>query len=191
MRLFIAVDLLDEVRRELAGVIDRLRPAAPHAKWVPPENLHLTLVFLGEVADDRLGEIELAVRAGIAGRDPVPTSLAATGAFPRAARARVLWAGMSDEAGGLAALAESCAASMQAIGFPREARAWKPHLTLARFRDPADISRMPSAAVRPVAFAVREVTTFRSRLGRPAPRYEAVARAPLGGASGSARSAGT
>lgn len=180
MRLFVAVELPDEIKDELARAIESLHPSAPDAKWVPRNNIHLTLSFLGEVVEERVAPIEAAIRNSLAGHTSIPTRLTEGGAFPSQKRARVLWVGLDDDQGSLAALATATERGLEQMGLPPEARAWTPHVTLARFRTPADVRPILPIDVQPIAFEVPRVTLFRSRLGRPAPRYEAIAQVPLG-----------
>lgn len=181
MRLFVGVDLPGEVKDALAALIERLREHAPDAKWVPRDNLHLTMSFLGEVEERRVPLILDALTDAGAGQPGwIETALHGSGAFPSPRRARVLWAGLDDADGRLASLADAVASTLEPIGFARERRAWTPHLTIARFRTPGDATAMAETPVDPIAFTVRAITLFRSRLGRPAPRYEIVATRGLG-----------
>ena len=180
MRLFVAVELPGEVKDELVRTIDRARSAAPDARWISRENLHLTLVFLGEVAEERIPAIEAALGRAAAKHAPIATRLGGAGAFPSSRRARVLWVGLDDPDGALGRLAVACAHALEPLGFTPESRPWTAHLTIARFRTPVTASAIVEADVAPVPFTASEITLFRSRLGRPAPRYEAVARVPLG-----------
>lgn len=193
MRLFVAVELPAAVKDELSRVIDAARSFAPDAKWVGRDNLHVTLVFLGEVVEELVGSIEAALGRAASKHAPIPTALAGAGAFPTPRRGRVVWVGLTDEGGELARLAGDCARALEPLGFTPESRPWTAHLTIARLRTPADLRTLVDLDVSPVVFSVKAVTLFRSRLARPAPVYEAVARVPLGseGSSGSARSAGT
>ena len=181
MRLFVAVALPAAARGELHRVAEGLRAAVPHAKWVPPDNIHLTLVFLGEVAEERVGVIASAIARVAARTGRIPTALGGLGAFPSARRARVLWAGLRDDTGELGRLAEDTADALEPLGFTPESRPWTAHLTLARFRTPEDARHLTGAAVEPVAFTVDAITLYRSRLARPAPRYEPVAQVAFGG----------
>ena len=182
MRLFVGIDMPPAIKDEMAALIERLRPAAPEAKWVPRDNLHVTLSFLGEVKEERLEDLEPAL-AGAAGSvpGPIPTGVEGSGAFPSARRARVLWVGLEDGAGRLAALAAAVASALEPLGFPPEKRLWAAHLTLARFRVPGNAAALLETAVPALRFEVAEATLFRSRLARPAPRYEPLRLFSLGG----------
>jgi 2'-5' RNA ligase len=180
MRLFLAVDLPAAVKDELDHAIEARRPSLPDARWVPRENLHLTVSFLGEVADERVEGIVAAMQEALTATAPFVARMAGSGAFPSARRARVLWAGLEAEGGHLTSVASACIGALEPLGFSPESRPWTAHITLARLRVPGDVSRILPIALEPVEFPIEEVTLFRSRLGRPAPRYEPVARVPFG-----------
>lgn len=181
MRLFAGIDMPPPVKDAMAALIEKLRPRAPDAKWVPRDNLHVTLSFLGEVPEDRLGEIGGALtEAAKAVAGPIPTAVQGSGAFPSPRRARVLWVGLEDGVGRLVKLADEVATSLEPLGFPHEKRDWTAHLTLARFRTPASVAQLLDEPVPTLPFEVPEVTLFRSRLARPAPTYEALHRFALG-----------
>jgi len=181
VRLFVGVELPENVKDALWDLQERNRAAAPDAKWVPRDNLHLTMSFLGEVDEARVDPIREALHEAAApGPDVIPTALRSAGAFPNPRRARVVWVGLDDDNGHLAALAGSVAAGLEQVGFAREERPWSAHLTVARLRVARDVGDLLGTVVRVVAFDVDVLTLFRSRLGRPAPIYDPVARIALG-----------
>lgn len=178
MRLFVAVELPDEIKDELDRLAASLRGAAPHAKWVPRDNFHLTLSFLGEVAEERLSELEDAIAPVASAARGIRARLGAIGAFPSPRRGRVLWAALDAEPGRLEEVAAKTAEALEPLGFPPETRPWTAHVTLARFRVPEPVSSLLEPPVAPLAFELEGLTIFRSRLARPAPRYEVVSRLP-------------
>jgi 2'-5' RNA ligase len=129
MRLFVALDVADDIRRKIAGFLEGVRGFAPDARWVPPESLHVTLKFLGERPEAELARIEAAlaeIRSAA-----VEVSFRGHGFFPTARSARVFWIGV--QAGPeLKALAEQVDGAMAALGVEREQHEFSPHLTLAR-----------------------------------------------------------
>lgn len=129
MRLFTAIDLSEEVRRNLERLLERLRPAA-RLRWSRPENLHITTKFIGEWPEGRLEELTRAL-AAIPRPGPVAVAVRGLGWFPSARAPRVFWAGI--EAGpGLAELARQTELCTSRLGVPAEGRPYAPHLTLAR-----------------------------------------------------------
>jgi 2'-5' RNA ligase len=132
VRVFVALDIPEDVRRALGAFIARLAPLGRGARWTRAESLHVTLKFIGEVAEEKVGAIRDAL-SRIPAMAPVEMRFRGTGFFPNARRPRVFWAGI--EAGPeLAALAEAVEAALEPLGIPRERREFKPHLTLARFK---------------------------------------------------------
>ncbi|MEX2554986.1 MAG: RNA 2',3'-cyclic phosphodiesterase [Actinomycetota bacterium] len=180
MRLFVAVDLPATVKDELDHAVDDVRPSLAEARWVPRDNLHLTVSFLGEVGDERVEGIVAAMQEALTATAPFVARLAGSGAFPSARRARVLWAGLEAAEDRLASVANACIRALEPLGFPAESRPWTAHVTVARLREPGEVSRALPLTLEPVAFPIEAVTLFRSRLGRPAPRYEAIAAVPFG-----------
>ena len=174
MRLFVAVDMPPEIKDAVARVIEELRPAVPGARWVPRDNLHLTLAFLGETP--LVDEVSLAVTAAAKRVAPFETGLAGAGTFPSVRRARVVWLGLAGEES-FAAAASAVWGELAPLGFEPEKRSFSAHLTVARLRPPATFEA--HTAVPALAFEVGALTLFRSRLGRPAPVYEPVLVAPL------------
>lgn len=179
MRLFVALDLPAVVKDELARAIETLRPAVEGARWVPRDNLHVTLSFLGNVADERVPEISAAIGEAAAGLVDFTTHLEGIGAFPSERRARVVWAGLADPAGGIATVAEAVISAMEGCGFAREKRPFAAHATLARLKVPRPLPPLAPVDLDPTPFPVDRITLFRSHLGRPAPRYEALATFPF------------
>ncbi len=129
MRLFIALDIDDAIRERIARFIEGVQGFAPEARWVKPESLHVTLKFIGEQPESAVEQIKLAL--GTISGNAAEFQFRGYGFFPTAKSARVFWIGM--EAGPqLASLAATIDTQMAALGVAREARAFSPHLTLAR-----------------------------------------------------------
>ncbi len=143
IRSFIAVPISPEVREQLRAAQDELRRADADVKWVAPENFHITLKFLGGVTPDRLEETWKSVVAALAGTGRFTMRFRGAGAFPSPNRPRVIWAGVSEGADDLAALAARVEEACAGCGFPSEERPFRAHLTLGRARRPA-----PSASLR-------------------------------------------
>lgn len=187
MRLFAAVDVPEPQKRSVEKGIQALRMALVGAvRWVPRENWHATVKFLGEVADDRLGDVS-SVLAAVCSRSPsTTTSLTDLGAFPSLGRARVLWVGLTDPGGRLAALADALETAFGEMGFRQESRALHLHVTLARIRAPIPIAAVVEKAgpytFDREPFAVDRLVLYRSHLSRSGATYDPVATFPLSGA---------
>jgi 2'-5' RNA ligase len=129
MRLFIALDIDEAIRERIARFLEGVQGFAPHARWVRPESLHVTLKFIGEQPEPAVEQIKLAL--GTVSEAAAEIQFRGYGFFPTAKSARVFWVGM--EAGPqLASLAAVVDDKMATLGVPKEERAFSPHLTLAR-----------------------------------------------------------
>jgi RNA 2',3'-cyclic 3'-phosphodiesterase len=129
MRLFVALDIEEEIKRRIAQFVGEFRAYAPGARWVSAESLHITLKFIGEKPDAMVKNIEAQMRAIEAAA--VDLRFCSSGFFPTARSARVFWVGV--EAGeALAQIAKRVEQQLAAIGIPEEKRSFSPHLTLAR-----------------------------------------------------------
>jgi RNA 2',3'-cyclic 3'-phosphodiesterase len=140
MRLFTGLDLPSEIVRTLDALLDRLRPAA-RIKWSPPANLHITTRFIGAWPDERLPDLGTALRA-IPSHPPIPIQIRKLGFFPNPHSPRVFWAGV-EASPDLAALASETDCALETLGLQPEGRPYRPHLTLARIKEP-----MPLQALR-------------------------------------------
>jgi 2'-5' RNA ligase len=186
MRLFVAADLPDAAREAVAGeqrrIAARLSGAGGVLKWVKPEHSHLTLVFLGEVAEARVTGVVETVGCEVAGM-PFEITLESFGVFPPRGTPRVLWIGVGAGTAPLADLQREIARRIAALGVPLEDRPFHPHLTLARWRvsRPADRDRTLKASPRGVIAraTVGGATLYQSHLSSSGPSYTALARAAL------------
>lgn len=133
MRLFVAVNLPDDVRASIHGTAAPLREAALPVKWVAPDGLHVTLKFLGDVASKRLPEITTVLEGACAGAKAFPLLLSGFGAFPAPDRARVFWVGC-EPAPPLELLQDALERGFATLGFPVEGRPFRPHVTIGRAR---------------------------------------------------------
>lgn len=161
MRLFIAIEIPDD----LTKMIVTLRAAIPGARWVPAEQIHLTLAFLGEV---KAGDIELLGKELARIKLPEFTlCFSGTGCFPNQYRPRVLWIGLEREPL-LCKLAATVRAALLACGIHQEERPFSPHITLARLKEhaPREIDAFldQNSRVKFPPFSVREFTLFQSLL---------------------------
>jgi 2'-5' RNA ligase len=178
LRLFVAITLPADVGAALDHAIEPLRSAFPRARWVPSENRHVTLKFLGKTLPSLVEDTLAAVEGAAVGHTAFETGLTALGAFPLSGRARVVWAGLDDRPGQMAGLALAVEHAL-APNFAAESRAFTPHITLARADPPLRLPD-PVGTLPPLRFPVEEVVVFRSSIRRPDPRYDTVGTYPLG-----------
>ena len=143
MRLFVALDIPDAVRRALRELIARLKPECDDARWVRPEGMHVTLKFLGETDGAKLDSIKAALSPEHSG--PVDLDFRGLGFFPNEFHPRVIWCGVKGSSN-LVTLAASVDAALQPLGFSPESREFSPHLTLARFDSHKGLDTLVRAA---------------------------------------------
>lgn len=184
VRTFIAIELPADVRAYLSDSQAHLKRAGGDVKWVRPELIHLTLVFLGDVPAGSLGDLETAVRQAVAGQKPIPLRAGGAGRFPERGLPRVIWIGIEDETGAILALQKSLADATAVFAEKVEDRSYEPHLTLGRVKSPKgarDLTGMLDSMIGKTGptFEAREVTIFRSDISPQGPTYTALARVPF------------
>ena len=179
-RVFCAIELPEDLKRRAGEHAARLREAHPDARasWERPEKLHVTLKFLGEIERLRVEALSEAAAAAVEGFAPFPLGIAGAGSFPPRGLPRVLWLGVEDESGALARLHRRLEDECHARSFPREQRAFSPHLTIARLRSPDSARPLAEAHCRtgfgPHTLTVSELTIVRSELGPGGSRYTVI-----------------
>jgi 2'-5' RNA ligase len=187
VRLFVAVELPPPCVAVAGDVSDALRERvtrlAPNAQvtWVPPERMHLTLRFLGEVTADHAALIATGLSAPFDAK-AFPVTLGGPGAFPSRGAPRVLWLGFSEGLTNLGMLERELSSRLAETGIPPEDRPYRPHLTLARVRDPRGLRLAPlfeGVDVPAASGVIDAVTLFESRLSPKGSRYTALHRTPL------------
>ncbi|MDD2471679.1 MAG: RNA 2',3'-cyclic phosphodiesterase [Dehalococcoidales bacterium] len=135
LRLFIAVELPDDVKTELGNLQNKLQnQGLDDLKWVSSNSLHITLKFLGYTDNEKIESISRKLDEVSRQFNPFEIGFKRLGAFPALSRVQVLWVGLSGELGRLQMLAGEVENGMAALGFPPEKRRFTPHLTLARAR---------------------------------------------------------
>jgi 2'-5' RNA ligase len=184
IRAFVAILLSDEIREAIASLIDSLCPSGRSVAWVKPENLHLTLTFLGNHSEERLSRVKEGLVEAAAGVAAFELSLVGLGGFPDLRRPRVLWVGASDGADASIALAKKVEESLHRQGFPGEERPFSPHLTIGRLKDPRGFEPLRSAFTDGRAralgrLAVSAIHLMRSDLSPKGARYSVLETFPL------------
>jgi len=176
MRLFVALDIPQDIRARISAFAEQIRPLCPGARWARLEGLHITLKFIGEIPDAKLPEITQAL-AGIKA-SPFDVKFENVGFFPSPKSPRVFWIGVHG-GNSLPKLAESVSAAMEPVGIAREDKAYSPHLTLARagFKRGVDknlkalTSLLPAEVETFGTMTAHEFFLYRSQLGRGGSTY--------------------
>lgn len=197
VRTFVAVELPEETKSTLGKLVVRLSlevtaslgvaAAAKALKWVDPTGIHITLKFLGSVPSSRLVGIEEALRRSAIGKRALRLELSDLGAFPSVRSPRVLWIGVRGQVDELARIKSQVDVELSKLGFPKETRAFSPHITLARLREtasPVERRKVGEAiAAEPqemrIDIEVREISLMRSELTRAGARYSRITEIPL------------
>jgi 2'-5' RNA ligase len=192
LRTFIAIDLGKALRDRCISLQENLARAGTDLKWVEPDNLHFTLLFVGEVNDRDVPAMCAAV-ADVCARH-VPFSLAVEGAgcFPNPRRPRIIWVGIGEGTEELVALHDALENLLLDLGcYRREDRPYTPHVTLGRVKSEGPTERLAAALAKLAGWkggqvAVREVLVMSSELKPEGPIYTVLSRAHLRGSAGEA-----
>lgn len=184
-RIFIAIDLSADARREVAGHIENLRRAHPEIKvgWERPEKLHITIKFLGGTNTSILETLESKIADIGNSRNRFRLRLSSTGVFPSRSRPRILWIGLDGDVRVASDLGKEIDDVCQGLGFELERREFRSHITIGRIRDPGRSSQVVNmhleARIEPVEFEVSEIVTYESKLQRTGSVYSVVSAARL------------
>lgn len=176
MRLFYAIPLPEEIAAFQAELQRRAKGKGLAAKWPRPDDLHLTLAFLGEQPEERLPELMEIGRGATGPAFRLKTT--GLGGFPRPSAARILWLGVEPEP----AMDELCARLWKALleaRIPFDTKPFKPHITLARPKAPSDITPL-GPAMEPLEMDVDRFVLYQSTTEKGGSRYEAIGTFPLG-----------
>jgi len=186
MRTFIAIELPEEIRTILGGIQDELKQAQADVKWVKPENIHLTLKFLGEIEQGKVLKIQVILEE-IAGKNAsFNLYLSNLGAFPKPQYPRVIWIGTTNDQQ-VSEIVKDLEKQMAMIGLPTESRPFSTHITLGRVRSGLNRKALveklefinKSLSSPQPEFKVSSLTFFKSTLTPKGQIYEAVFRCPL------------
>jgi len=185
VRTFVAVEISADLRKRVQRFLEELREGISGVTWVAPQNLHVTLKFLGDVEEARIDEVCRTVAEAVASCAPFDLQVRGVGAFPRIERPQTLWLGLAAGREQLVELYRPVNRLLHQLGFPREERQFAPHLTIGRIRDRSAEGAQLAARLRQHAdrdfgsCRIDEAAIFSSVLGRGGPTYEALGHAPL------------
>jgi RNA 2',3'-cyclic 3'-phosphodiesterase len=186
LRTFIAVDVGKAIRSRLVDLQEKLARAETEVKWVEPENLHVTLLFLGEVDERQTPRVCGLVADETARHTPFLMAVETVGCFPNPRRPRVLWVGVGQGTQELCALHDALETPLQELGYRREERRYTPHITLGRVKSDRPTVQLAEALARQAAWKGGEIEVgallvMSSELTPKGPIYSVLSRAKLGG----------
>ncbi|MFA4983833.1 MAG: RNA 2',3'-cyclic phosphodiesterase [Candidatus Omnitrophota bacterium] len=187
MRAFLAIEVPAEIKVFLGALQDKLRRSGADVKWVEPENIHLTLKFLGEIGDEQAGQVGEAMEEICSLQDDFIIALGELGAFPRLSSPRIIWVGLSRGAQEATRLAAQLDERISLFGIPKEKKEFSPHLTIARTRSVLNMTSliqclndcrlMPQE--KKLEFRSSKVFLIKSTLTPQGPLYERLKKANL------------
>lgn len=185
VRAFLAIDLPEVLRSQLALVQGELKRSAADVRWVPVGNIHLTLKFFGNVPDEEIDPLARVAREVAKDQDPFKLTVTQAGAFPNTRSPRVVWLGMGGDVVPLTQFYYRLEKAFAALGHPPEDRAFNPHLTLGRVRSPKGRERLSKAlqelpGLNGPPFLVHEIVLFQSNLSPQGATYTPLKVIPLG-----------
>lgn len=188
VRVFVAVGISAEAREQLVGAVERIRQDIPQGiQWANPGGMHLTLKFLGNIPSVGVRPLLECLEPVAAGHCPFSLRLSGLGMFPNRRKPRVLWAGTGGELDALARLQQAVEDAITGLGYPREKRPFRPHITLGRPRrsvSDAQLSRIGAAVSAltppsPTCWQVESVDVMQSELHPTGARYTVLGSASL------------
>jgi 2'-5' RNA ligase len=185
IRTFIGVDLGKAIRDRAIALQGTLARTGTEVKWVEPENLHVTLLFLGEVDDRDLPDVCRIVSEGTQLHAPFLMSVETVGCFPNPRRPRTLWVGVGEGTQALCALHDALETPLLDLGYRREERRYTPHITLGRVKSDRPTEKLTAALAKEAGWkggeiTVREIEVMSSELTSKGPIYTVLSRAKLG-----------
>jgi 2'-5' RNA ligase len=185
VRTFIALDPGEAIRARMVSLQESLRRTGTEVKWAEPENLHITLLFLGEVDSRDLMGVCRAVEQAAREHRAIELTIEGIGCFPNIRRPRVVWIGVGQGSEAVAALHDGLERSLLELGcYRREERRFTPHITLGRIRgekpmDPLTAVLLKKQDYKAGAGRVGEVLVMSSELSPRGSVYTVMSRAPL------------
>lgn len=185
IRSFLAIELPKSIQKKIEEVQTDLRISHADVKWVHPENIHLTLKFLGNIEESRVEPILQAIGGPIQATSPFSIKVQGMGAFPHSKNPRVIWVGLMDGERVLTTFQKELEGILAKIGFEPEGRPFQPHLTVGRVRTSRGkndlVAKMEKHREEEFgSIEAEEVVLFRSELKPTGPIYTALRKLGLG-----------
>lgn len=176
IRIFIAIKLTPEILSNISKLQEELKKTSAQVKWVKPENIHLTLKFLGHITLEKLEKVKTFTREALRPFAPFEISVSGLGAFPRIKYPRVIWVGIDEGKEELKRIAFSIEENLAKISFTKEKRPFSPHLTLGRMKSLKGRERLIEALAKLMTsnlgnMKVTKLSIMKSELRPPGPVY--------------------
>jgi len=181
MRTFIAIELPEEIKSSLGRLQEELKASNADVKWVEPNNIHLTLKFLGEIDDKKLDKVTKIIDGAAKENDKFKVYISSLGAFPKIDYPRVIWVSIDTGDKETKQIAKDLEEGMAKIGIPREDRPFSSHITIGRTRSSLnrenlvrDLKNKAELGGKKLEFYATKITLFKSTLTPKGPIYEAL-----------------
>ncbi|MFC1645729.1 RNA 2',3'-cyclic phosphodiesterase [Candidatus Omnitrophota bacterium] len=178
IRTFIALEINEEIKEKIAQIQEKIKQTnSLKGKWVPKNNMHLTLKFLGDTQLEYIESIKDAIKECLVGEKPINCNLVNVGTFPNERFPRVVWAGIKGGDIEIINLAERLEKSLRKLGFKKEKRGFKAHLTICRAKQVLNHSQLKLAleeinnSFKPQEFTINKIAFFQSKLTPQGPIY--------------------
>lgn len=187
IRSFLAFELPPQIRQVLQEVFEKAKKTSLDARWVRPEGIHLTVVFMGDIREEDVSPIGESVGAVCSGYGPFTVALKGMGCFPNSRNPRVLWLGVEGTIERMARFRDEIQGGLTPFGIEEEKRDFRPHLTLARFKKPlkkaGDLEKLltESRGLTSPSCSLNELILFKSDLRPGGAVYTKLRSWPLSG----------
>ncbi len=187
LRCFIAVEFPGPLKEVVARTMDVLKKFGADVRWVPTENVHLTLKFLGETEESMVVRISDALSERLSSYSPFYINISGVGCFPDIRRPRIIWVGI-EESPALKGLAGDVESALVDLGYPADERAFSPHLTIGRVRSLKGIRGMMKDLEKLAAYSfgsmeIKKVSLMKSELRPAGAEYGSLAEIHFSGRS--------
>ena len=184
LRCFIAIEIPETIRKSVGDIVENLKKSGSDVKWIAPENIHITIQFLGETEESLIASIKESLEKILAPHHPFCIKIADAGCFPDGRRPRIIWVGMEDSQN-LIHLYKDIANEMTRFGYQKEDRAFTPHITIGRVKSQRKMGELLKRLdeFKGICFAdfeVQKITLMKSELKPSGAKYYSLAEIPFG-----------
>jgi 2'-5' RNA ligase len=185
MRVFVALSLDDEIKQKMLRVQRCIDTTRAKVRWSTSDQLHLTLKFIGDVADAKVTPICQAVSRAAQTAESFEIEIVKTGCFPLNGSPRIIWVGGDEPTGTLTTVVQRLEEELFALGIAKETRTFSVHFTIGRVKSDDSRGRLRESVAactfEPGRQIIRELVLYQSTLARSGAQYAAIGKAPLKG----------